>query len=639
MQKEINLSKKTILEGKSETDSDAKSQNLNPKFPYESNYEKGSVSEPTQESTHDKSQENSPLTHDPKSDDASLSTENKQKKKKLSLKERLANIKEWPKKKKIVVFGSMISIFIIIAGTLGVYLSGMIPGFGPQKKEIPTEDKEVAATLDILSGSVNITRDEKLVTKTESTELYAGDRIKTLNNADAEILFDNSRVILDSNVTLTIEDSPSTIYLEKGLLVGITAPEEPINILSGGASVLSNYGVFIVEDNYESYSRNLVSNVSATVDLIEGNYVRIVNVSGDLTVETGVKFTEITDGLQYIVYPHTEEFVEIDKEYFKLPFISKALHRSRNLGYDIGIAQDFEIPEITMIDPAEKIETTEKKYKIKFKSSKDGFYRIDEGNWKELAANKETSEEVSLNEGENTFKLEVKDTRENRAEVIIEIERSEEVTISWNVAPKVQSSGVYMEWKTSGALPGKHIYKVFKNGSFYRSFNVTEVNKVAANWVDENIPVVEAEYYVGIYSDSQELDRTSKYILNVSSVPEPPQEDCTITLSRKSSVSYNRNYDQKRSIFSLFSTPALAVVEPDETNVSWIVSSGCSGYDGFKLVWNDSGMPTYPESNNALFDSSEREGTVPPGEWYVRVCIYQDGSCSQYSNQLSKQAY
>ncbi len=70
--------------------------------------------------------------------------------------------------------------------------------------------------------------------------------------------------------------------------------------------------------------------------------------------------------------------------------------------------------------------------------------------------------------------------------------------------------------------------------------------------------------------------------------------------------------------------------------VSW--TSGFNSEKGFKLVWNTTGSPTYPESNPEYHEGGTSGSgyiKVTPGTYYIRVCQYLgDGTCGAYSNQV-----
>jgi hypothetical protein len=70
--------------------------------------------------------------------------------------------------------------------------------------------------------------------------------------------------------------------------------------------------------------------------------------------------------------------------------------------------------------------------------------------------------------------------------------------------------------------------------------------------------------------------------------------------------------------------------------VEWVLNG--SAPNGYKLVWNTEGSPVYPGSNaNYYSDPSTKYGVITsePGTYRVRVCMYNNGSCINYSNELT----
>jgi hypothetical protein len=69
---------------------------------------------------------------------------------------------------------------------------------------------------------------------------------------------------------------------------------------------------------------------------------------------------------------------------------------------------------------------------------------------------------------------------------------------------------------------------------------------------------------------------------------------------------------------------------------SWALN-GSAPY-GYKLVWATHAAPVYPGDNyNYLSNPATTSAsiTTEPGTYYVRVCMYTGGGCTNYSNELS----
>jgi hypothetical protein len=71
--------------------------------------------------------------------------------------------------------------------------------------------------------------------------------------------------------------------------------------------------------------------------------------------------------------------------------------------------------------------------------------------------------------------------------------------------------------------------------------------------------------------------------------------------------------------------------------VTWSITGGSALY-GYKLLWSANPTPTYGESDTTatFHDGSATSGKVnSTGQTYVRACMYYDGQCLNYSNELS----
>lgn len=80
----------------------------------------------------------------------------------------------------------------------------------------------------------------------------------------------------------------------------------------------------------------------------------------------------------------------------------------------------------------------------------------------------------------------------------------------------------------------------------------------------------------------------------------------------------------------------------EEYRFAWTVGTNFEDAEGFKLVWNKTGAPTFDQdSSQYISDPSERQtslskaGLIAGSTYYVRVCRYVAGSCDTYSNQVT----
>jgi hypothetical protein len=70
-------------------------------------------------------------------------------------------------------------------------------------------------------------------------------------------------------------------------------------------------------------------------------------------------------------------------------------------------------------------------------------------------------------------------------------------------------------------------------------------------------------------------------------------------------------------------------------NVTW-TNSGSAIY-GYKLVWSTTSGPTYPGSEKKFYEKTATSGSIDEtsGTYYVRICMYYEGGCINYSNQVT----
>ncbi len=87
-------------------------------------------------------------------------------------------------------------------------------------------------------------------------------------------------------------------------------------------------------------------------------------------------------------------------------------------------------------------------------------------------------------------------------------------------------------------------------------------------------------------------------------------------------------------------TGSLNLMHTGGNNFGWFLSSGGSVPYGLKLVWSTSPNPTYPGSYAKFYSetsttSATLNDTTSGQTYYVRVCMYYEGGCINYSNEVS----
>lgn len=74
---------------------------------------------------------------------------------------------------------------------------------------------------------------------------------------------------------------------------------------------------------------------------------------------------------------------------------------------------------------------------------------------------------------------------------------------------------------------------------------------------------------------------------------------------------------------------------PSSNPLSWSVSGGKALY-GYKLVWSTNNAPTYPKDISKMYDKGATSGSISgkSGTYNVRVCMYYEKTCLNYSNSV-----
>lgn len=82
-------------------------------------------------------------------------------------------------------------------------------------------------------------------------------------------------------------------------------------------------------------------------------------------------------------------------------------------------------------------------------------------------------------------------------------------------------------------------------------------------------------------------------------------------------------------------TGSLSLQHVSGTNVAWALN-GSAPY-GLKLVWANGSGPVYPGSSAKYFNGASTTSAnidAGAGSYYVRVCMYYEGKCMNYSNEI-----
>lgn len=106
-----------------------------------------------------------------------------------------------------------------------------------------------------------------------------------------------------------------------------------------------------------------------------------------------------------------------------------------------------------------------------------------------------------------------------------------------------------------------------------------------------------------------------------------------------SCTNYSNNISVTAPTYSTSSTMptgSLALSHVSGNTVAWTLN-GSAPY-GLKLVWSTSAGPTYPGANVKFYDGESTSSATFEGDsgqkYYIRVCMFYESTCKNYSNEI-----
>lgn len=482
-----------------------------------------------------------------------------------------------------------------------------------------TRNPNLIAQLYVNSGKVDVLRNGNKLVFEADTELTVGDMVSVAEDTVADIKTAYGRLILDSSSQLALSEKNGSLYatvIDGNVFVSLTKDASNISLATPNAQVMiSNGSVFISQNGVLPTTTSNDSVLSKAYAAEGDGSTKIGCFSGKATVITATNEYQIEAGKELIVAANNtvSAAVELDKAVVSAK-LSTRVATSNTENDDIGYMADVTAPEVTVIAPTEGAVLTTSSVQVKFSSNEAGYYNW-EDRWEAMSANQEVTFDADLVNGANKIEFMVKDAAYNKRTVTINVtaQISESYTMGWVKNPQALTSGVRLDWSTSGAKVGQ-TYKVFRNGSLYKSFPVKADTKIGANWTDTaTVKGQSYTYVVGLYDGSKELAKNeAKSIVAQTS---PISTNCTIVVTRGAA-----------------------------STVNW-VATNCAAESGFKVVWSPTAGPIYPDPSpysdtyySYYSDGNTRSGEVNgDGTLHVRVCEYHpeaETKCTNYSNEL-----
>lgn len=550
-----------------------------------------------------------------------------------------------------------VAALVLIAVTTTVLVTS---GFNPFKISDPVIVKNDVseirfAKLYVNSGNVNITRNGTTTSYGSDVELEAGDIITTSDNTIADVLTKYGRFAVDNNSQIIVNEIEGQLVPEVkagNVFISLnTDNDKTVRIVTSNAEVTMDKGAALITQNSEltAYYMNFADQLFAqlvkvanAVEVKDGS-TKVLCLSGDVKVKSKSGEVTLEKGKEVVVKQDVVGEVKIvEKDELKdSTLVKKVITDSKDKGIDTGVLGDMVAPEVTIIAPVDGVTVETNTIEIKFKSNEDGWY-IYKGNWIEITANQEVVFTAELNGGANKVEFYVKDKAYNKTFKSINVNYNSPVSVSWSADPVGQADGVKLAWGAYGTKPGAQIFKVIRNDAIYQSFSVREDTANGANWVDgATVKGTTYSYAIAIYENGVEVARTQ----NKSVVAQTEAQSgggsgsCNVNLYL---IAYQGNMikdEPKLFSFANLVSPAHAVVATNNYKFGWTVSEACTNYNGYKLVWNQSGNPVYPGDTYSYVSNKSQKYTVAglssSGNSYVRVGLYNGGPAHSYSNQLT----
>lgn len=502
------------------------------------------------------------------------------------------------------------------------------------------------ARLYVLEGSVNVISKDTQTTVTSDKDLVGGDRLVVAENTIADVKTTYGRIALDAGSEIILNSLNGDVYPEviDGVVFSSTNKdyEKAVAIKTVGADVVLEKGSALITQN----GAVSTSDVSSIFDGIIGKAyavadqsTKIFSISGTVKIKLGTTETVVENGKEVVIKDKKLSTPEVaPRELLNTEFFSEVVKKESNEGKDLGTASDITPPVVTIISPAQGTTVTTDTVEIKFKSNENGWF-LNENPWRDITAEQENTFSANLKAGDNKIEIQVKDKYYNRTIVYLNINYDAPFAISWNSSTAAKSNGIYLNWSATGAQAGVHSYRLYRDGSVYKTYSVKSDTEIGANMTDSNTTYGETySYEVKLMDGDTILARSgSKSLKAINNKPQDPPAStaCKLSLWKTAQASAPRVPAKNTSL--IFGTHA--VVSEHYVKVGWSVSGDCPDNNGFKLVWSKDPNPVYPGDTYAYYsNTATRSGTasgLSSGTWYIRVSLYIGGVGQYYSNQLT----
>jgi hypothetical protein len=433
----------------------------------------------------------------------------------------------------------------------------------------------------------------------------------------------------------TLETSRAILNIDDGSAIRLNSNSSvALKQLSANHIIVENTGGDVYTRVVKSDSRKFEVTSDGTTYRSEGTGYRTVNTEakegvevyhsqvtilgltdqGDVIVEQGERYYKVNRKAPTLEGKVTElsqkeiasdTFMQWNSEEDKKEFSS-----------ELGVLFDITPPKLEVSSPTNGLKTDADSILLRGKTEEGAKVLF---NGKSITNNKGDFETmVPLIVGENSLKVEAIDGAGNKSVKTIRLTRNEPPVAE---EPKPQPTfalygtkvdkGVSFSWNISGIYISKG-FKLVKSLSANPTYPGSESQFIDPSSRSFTWKIKDGKTYhfrictyhgtSGCSVYSNDITVTAPYIAE----EQPEQPSGSLTLSHTGG-----------------------------NDVSWVLN-GSAPY-GFKLVWSNSANPTYPGSSATFYDKTATSGSITndPGTYYVRICMYYDGGCKNYSNQIT----
>jgi hypothetical protein len=361
-----------------------------------------------------------------------------------------------------------------------------------------------------------------------------------------------------------------------------------------------------------------------TIDTPEKEGVEVyhskVNILGvtdnSVIVEQGSRYYQIDQANPDL----TNKVTEIDKNAIAADsFIAWNSEEDRKeFESELGVLFDLKPPALEVSSPASGLTTNADKIDIKG-TTETGAKVLING---ESVTNTDGAfaKQVSLNVGANAFKVEAEDGAGNKTVKTITVTRN--AAASPTPPPTSANSFKLYGTKVDGGISFSWSISGYDTSKGFKLMLSTSPNPTYEGKGDK------------VYIEGSS---TRAYTWKIKDGQTYNFRICTYNGSGCSVYSNNISVTAPTKPVTVSPSPTGSVTlsAGSGSAVSWVLSG--SAPNGYKLVWNNTGSPVYPGNSATYYEPSATNGSITntPGTYYVRLCMYKDGTCPIYSNQVT----